>query len=155
MSPHFHSSLRSAACIGEHDLDSGVVAWIDSRFRIYGATEWGAYTPVDKLDYPWLATPTLQSHSLTQPYPYLPLHTPCQLHRYTVYHGARGRYHYFLCLQWLLRNQVGTLIKLWNLPPEFEVGIVSYILPVSVLDADTRLLSVTLYACFTYLVSTF
>lgn len=70
----------------------------------------------------WIGTPTLQSHSLIQLYPYLPLHTPRQLHRYTVYHGARGRYHYFLCLQWLLRNQVATLIKLWNLPPEFEVG---------------------------------
>lgn len=38
-----------------------------------------------------------------------------------LYHGARGRYHYFLCLQWLFRNQVATLIQLWDLPPEFEV----------------------------------
>lgn len=38
-----------------------------------------------------------------------------------MYHGARGRYHYFLCLQLLLRKQVAALIRLWDLPPEFEV----------------------------------
>ena len=38
-----------------------------------------------------------------------------------VYHGARGRYHYFLCQQHLLRMQVEAMQKLWNLPPEFEV----------------------------------
>ena len=39
----------------------------------------------------------------------------------TVYHGARGRYHYFLCLQLILRHQIAALTKLWELPPEFEV----------------------------------
>ncbi|KAG5648986.1 hypothetical protein DXG03_000335 [Asterophora parasitica] len=38
-----------------------------------------------------------------------------------VYHGARGRYHYFECLQLLLRKQVATLIPLWGLPAEFEI----------------------------------
>ena len=38
-----------------------------------------------------------------------------------MYHGARGRYHYFLCLQLLLRKQVAALTRLWELPPEFEV----------------------------------
>ncbi|KXN89663.1 RNA polymerase I-specific transcription initiation factor rrn7 [Leucoagaricus sp. SymC.cos] len=38
-----------------------------------------------------------------------------------LYHGARGRYHYFVCQQFLLRMQVETITKLWNLPPEFEV----------------------------------
>ncbi|KAF8812522.1 hypothetical protein BYT27DRAFT_7252044 [Phlegmacium glaucopus] len=38
-----------------------------------------------------------------------------------LYHGARGRYHYFLCLQLILRNQIAALTKLWELPPEFEV----------------------------------
>jgi len=39
-----------------------------------------------------------------------------------VYHGARARYHYFQCLQLLLRKQVVALTILWNLPPEFEVS---------------------------------
>ncbi|KAG6911180.1 hypothetical protein DXG01_003047 [Tephrocybe rancida] len=38
-----------------------------------------------------------------------------------LYHGARGRYHYFECLQLLLRKQIATLVKLWTLPQEFEV----------------------------------
>lgn len=38
-----------------------------------------------------------------------------------LYHGARGRYHYFMCQQHLLRVQVESITKLWNLPPEFEV----------------------------------
>ncbi|KAF5321093.1 hypothetical protein D9619_000779 [Psilocybe cf. subviscida] len=38
-----------------------------------------------------------------------------------LYHGARARYHYFLCLQFILRRQVATLIRLWKLPGEFEV----------------------------------
>ncbi|KAL9712889.1 hypothetical protein Ac2012v2_004129 [Leucoagaricus gongylophorus] len=38
-----------------------------------------------------------------------------------LYHGARGRYHYFLCQQHLLRMQVEAITKLWNLPPEFEI----------------------------------
>ncbi|KAH6914843.1 hypothetical protein BKA70DRAFT_1257190 [Coprinopsis sp. MPI-PUGE-AT-0042] len=37
-----------------------------------------------------------------------------------LYHGARGRYHYFLCLQLLLRQQVDALMTLWQLPTEFE-----------------------------------
>ncbi|KAF9446946.1 hypothetical protein P691DRAFT_803239 [Macrolepiota fuliginosa MF-IS2] len=37
-----------------------------------------------------------------------------------LYHGARGRYHYFVCQQLLLRSQVEALTSLWNLPPEFE-----------------------------------
>ncbi|KAG6873762.1 hypothetical protein C0995_011581 [Termitomyces sp. Mi166 len=39
----------------------------------------------------------------------------------SVYHGARGRYHYFECLQLMLRKQVAVLTKLWALPQEFEV----------------------------------
>ena len=39
----------------------------------------------------------------------------------TVYHGDRARYHYFQCLQLVLRHQVKALVKLWGLPPEFEV----------------------------------
>lgn len=39
----------------------------------------------------------------------------------SVYHGARGRYHYFLCLQLILRHQIAALTKLWELPLEFEV----------------------------------
>ncbi|KAG6857093.1 hypothetical protein H0H87_009654 [Tephrocybe sp. NHM501043] len=38
-----------------------------------------------------------------------------------LYHGARGRYHYFECLQLMLRKQIATLVKLWALPQEFEV----------------------------------
>lgn len=45
-----------------------------------------------------------------------------------VYHGARGRYHYFLCQQLILRMQVETITKLWSLPPEFEVCAFSVIL---------------------------
>ena len=41
----------------------------------------------------------------------------------TVYHGAKGRYHYFLCLQLILRHQIAALTKLWELPPEFEVKL--------------------------------
>jgi RNA polymerase I-specific transcription initiation factor RRN7 len=40
-----------------------------------------------------------------------------------VYHGARGRYHYFLCLQLIFRKQIAALIQLWDLPPEFEVWV--------------------------------
>ena len=42
--------------------------------------------------------------------------------RKTVYHGDRARYHYFQCLQLLLRMQVAALTRLWELPSEFEVG---------------------------------
>ncbi|KAH7921820.1 hypothetical protein BV22DRAFT_1106975 [Leucogyrophana mollusca] len=38
----------------------------------------------------------------------------------TLYHGERARFHYYQCLQLLLRKQVATLIALWSLPPEFE-----------------------------------
>ncbi|KAF8076486.1 hypothetical protein FPV67DRAFT_1558944 [Lyophyllum atratum] len=38
-----------------------------------------------------------------------------------LYHGARGRYHYFECLQLLLRKQIATLASVWGLPQEFEV----------------------------------
>ncbi|EGO01877.1 hypothetical protein SERLA73DRAFT_177450 [Serpula lacrymans var. lacrymans S7.3] len=37
------------------------------------------------------------------------------------YHGARARFHYFQCLQLLLRHQVLALTALWELPPEFEI----------------------------------
>ncbi|KAI5893499.1 uncharacterized protein SCHCODRAFT_01140856 [Schizophyllum commune H4-8] len=37
-----------------------------------------------------------------------------------LYHGARGRYHYFQCQQLILRRQINELRALWNLPPEFE-----------------------------------
>ncbi|KAG6866442.1 hypothetical protein C0991_003960 [Blastosporella zonata] len=39
----------------------------------------------------------------------------------SLYHGARARYHYFECLQLILRKQVAALVKLWALPQEFEV----------------------------------
>ncbi|KAF8621574.1 hypothetical protein AX15_007600 [Amanita polypyramis BW_CC] len=38
-----------------------------------------------------------------------------------LYHGAKGRFLYFQCLQNLLRLQVSALVKLWSLPAEFEV----------------------------------
>ncbi|KZT74365.1 hypothetical protein DAEQUDRAFT_660695 [Daedalea quercina L-15889] len=38
-----------------------------------------------------------------------------------LYHGERARYHYFQCLQLILRMQVAALTKLWELPPEFEI----------------------------------
>jgi len=38
-----------------------------------------------------------------------------------VYHGDRARYHYFQCLQLVLRHQAKALVVLWKLPPEFEV----------------------------------
>ena len=38
-----------------------------------------------------------------------------------VYHGDRGRYHYYQCLQLLLRLQIKSLTAAWHLPPEFEV----------------------------------
>ncbi|KAH7914201.1 hypothetical protein BJ138DRAFT_1144338 [Hygrophoropsis aurantiaca] len=37
-----------------------------------------------------------------------------------LYHGERARFHYYQCLQLLLRKQIATLTTLWNLPPEFE-----------------------------------
>jgi hypothetical protein len=45
------------------------------------------------------------------------------LRRHTpVYHGERARFHYFQCLQLLLRKQIEAITELWHLPPEFEVG---------------------------------
>ncbi|CDO75565.1 hypothetical protein BN946_scf184858.g5 [Trametes cinnabarina] len=38
-----------------------------------------------------------------------------------LYHGERARFHYFQCLQVILRMQVSTLVRLWELPPEFEI----------------------------------
>ncbi|KAI0092694.1 hypothetical protein BDY19DRAFT_1024467 [Irpex rosettiformis] len=38
-----------------------------------------------------------------------------------LYHGDRGRYHYYQCLQLLLRLQIKVLTDAWHLPPEFEV----------------------------------
>ncbi|RPD67187.1 hypothetical protein L226DRAFT_453418 [Lentinus tigrinus ALCF2SS1-7] len=37
-----------------------------------------------------------------------------------LYHGERARYHYFQCLQLILRMQITALARLWQLPPEFE-----------------------------------
>lgn len=37
-----------------------------------------------------------------------------------VHHGERARYHYYQCLQLILRLQVAALTRLWKLPPEFE-----------------------------------
>ncbi|PCH41046.1 hypothetical protein WOLCODRAFT_118149 [Wolfiporia cocos MD-104 SS10] len=37
-----------------------------------------------------------------------------------LYYGERGRYHYFQCLQLILRMQVAALTKAWGLPPQFE-----------------------------------
>lgn len=38
-----------------------------------------------------------------------------------LYHGDRARFHYYQCLQLLLRKQISALISLWNLPQEFEM----------------------------------
>ncbi|KAJ6515804.1 hypothetical protein C8R45DRAFT_888912 [Mycena sanguinolenta] len=38
-----------------------------------------------------------------------------------LYHGNRGRYFYFQCLQLILRHQVAMLIERWALPPELTV----------------------------------
>ncbi|KAJ7180182.1 hypothetical protein C8R43DRAFT_1084171 [Mycena crocata] len=37
-----------------------------------------------------------------------------------LYHGNRGKYLYFQCLQLILRRQISVVVELWNLPPEFE-----------------------------------
>lgn len=42
-----------------------------------------------------------------------------------MYHGNRARYHYFQCLQLVLRHQIKALVDLWKLPPEFEVRLSS------------------------------
>lgn len=62
------------------------------------------------------------------------------IYRKQVYHGARGRYHYFLCQQHLLRMQVEAITKLWNLPPEFEVQNSTYHhTPFSLMEKADRL----------------
>ncbi|OSD04228.1 hypothetical protein PYCCODRAFT_1387083 [Trametes coccinea BRFM310] len=38
-----------------------------------------------------------------------------------LYHGERARFHYFQCLQLIFRMQASALIRLWRLPPEFEI----------------------------------
>lgn len=38
-----------------------------------------------------------------------------------LYHGPRARYHYFQCLQLVFRKQISVLVRLWDLPAEFEV----------------------------------
>ncbi|KAJ7047279.1 hypothetical protein C8F04DRAFT_1058314 [Mycena alexandri] len=38
-----------------------------------------------------------------------------------LYHGNRGRYFYFQCLQLILRHQIAVLLERWALPAEFEV----------------------------------
>ncbi|KAG0692073.1 hypothetical protein DFH29DRAFT_1085014 [Suillus ampliporus] len=38
-----------------------------------------------------------------------------------LYHGERARFHYYQCLQLVLRKQIAALIALWDLPPEFEI----------------------------------
>ncbi|KAI9063267.1 hypothetical protein FKP32DRAFT_1572264 [Trametes sanguinea] len=38
-----------------------------------------------------------------------------------LYHGERARFHYFQCLQLIFRMQVSSLMRLWQLPPEFEI----------------------------------
>ncbi|KAI1795209.1 hypothetical protein LXA43DRAFT_882600 [Ganoderma leucocontextum] len=37
-----------------------------------------------------------------------------------LYHGERARFHYYQCLQVVLRMQIAALTRLWGLPPEFE-----------------------------------
>ncbi|KZT12475.1 uncharacterized protein LAESUDRAFT_733156 [Laetiporus sulphureus 93-53] len=37
------------------------------------------------------------------------------------YHGERARFHYFQCLQLILRMQIVALKKAWHLPPEYEI----------------------------------
>ena len=41
-----------------------------------------------------------------------------------VYHGERARFHYYQCLQVILRMQITALTRLWELPSEFEVRYV-------------------------------
>ncbi|KAJ7129575.1 hypothetical protein C8R44DRAFT_908212 [Mycena epipterygia] len=38
-----------------------------------------------------------------------------------LYHGNRGRYFYFQCLQFILRHQIAVLTERWALPKELEV----------------------------------
>ncbi|TFY64273.1 hypothetical protein EVG20_g5993 [Dentipellis fragilis] len=38
-----------------------------------------------------------------------------------LYHGARAQFHYFQCLQLLLRKQIVALTKVWDMPPKFEI----------------------------------
>jgi RNA polymerase I-specific transcription initiation factor RRN7 len=45
---------------------------------------------------------------------------------FAAFYGERARYLYFQCQQLILRQQISTLIKLWDLPPEFEVSFGSW-----------------------------
>ncbi|KAF9055428.1 hypothetical protein BDZ89DRAFT_975877 [Hymenopellis radicata] len=38
-----------------------------------------------------------------------------------LYHGPRGTFLYYQCLQLILRKQIAALIRLWELPQEFEL----------------------------------
>ncbi|KAK0206431.1 hypothetical protein DFS33DRAFT_1381535 [Desarmillaria ectypa] len=38
-----------------------------------------------------------------------------------LYHGTRGTYLYYQCLQLIFRKQITALTRLWNLPSEFEL----------------------------------
>lgn len=40
-----------------------------------------------------------------------------------MYHGPRGTFLYYQCLQLILRKQIAALIRLWELPQEFEVRV--------------------------------
>jgi hypothetical protein len=40
-----------------------------------------------------------------------------------VYTGARARFLYWQCLQLVLRKQIAALIRVWELPSEFEVWV--------------------------------
>lgn len=62
---------------------------------------------------------SLASHTST--YPDLTNFVP-------VYHGKQARYHYMECLQLMLRMQVVSLMRIWQLPPDFEVVVASTIL---------------------------
>jgi hypothetical protein len=53
-----------------------------------------------------------------------------------VYHGERARFHYYQCLQLVLRKQIAALITLWDLPSEFEVGIIRSLGSRHFIDSD-------------------
>ncbi|TDL29574.1 hypothetical protein BD410DRAFT_710126 [Rickenella mellea] len=61
-----------------------------------------------------------------------------------VYHGQKARYHYFQCLQLLLRKQIQVLMKLWALPPEFEAINCKTMCPRKVVCRDTWALHLSL-----------
>lgn len=53
-----------------------------------------------------------------------------------VYHGERARFHYYQCLQLVLRKQIVALIALWDLPAEFEVGVLRSLAGCHFIDSD-------------------